>query len=1110
LINSFSTASRGVAILIKRGVDCTVEDQYKDEGGNLLSVKLTIAGLEFLLVTLYGPNKDDPEFYVNLESLISQNSEYPVVVCGDWNLVLNQANDTRAYIRENNLKAREKVSQMMESLDLLDIWRIKHPERREYTWQSSKHHTQRGRLDFYLISKDVAALVKKCSIKEGYKSDHKLVCLELDKLEWKRGKGFWKLNVDLLSDKNYVDIIKKTIKDTVEKYTLDRGERMIDNQMLWEMIKLEVRGRSISFSSFRQKVARQKEKEIESEVIELGEQIRKEECEERQLELQKRLELEKAKLEESRQPRIRAMIKRAKAQYYEEGEKPSKFFINLEKKNFLNKLITRLVDGDKVAEKPLDILSVQREFYKNLYTSRIKEDEIESTFFLQEANIKKLSSSQKDSCEGLVTENEISKVIKGMKNGKTPGSDGFPVEFFKVFWLDIKNYLLDSLNSAIEKGEMSLTQKQGIITCIPKAGNRELMKNWRPITLLNVDYKILSGVLSQRLRKVLQEIVSEEQKGFLAGRYIGENTRLVYDMMHYLQEKDKKGLIMLVDFEKAFDSLEWSYIERVLSAYGFGEGFIKGYKVLYNDSQSCVINGGHFSTFFNLERGCRQGDPISAYIFILSVEPLAMAIKNSQIIKGIQVKGKEFKIGQYADDTFMLLDGSDESLTESLNLLDRFHTCTGLKINVDKTQVAWIGCCRNSPKKLCPHVKLKWVTSFKLLGIHFNVDISNMLESNYNIKLGEIEQLLSVYQKRYLSLLGKVTVIKTLAIPKLIHILSVLPSPGRRYIEQLEAIFRKFIWNNKRARVSFDQLCKPIGEGGLKMTSIKTLIEATRMSWIKRLLIGNGSWQDLFENAISDDRQLIWELDTESLREFGNNISNSFWREVFQSWAKYRTRKIPKHEFEYLHFPIWNSDFMKTAGIIRQKKVLQAHGLNYVRDLFDEGGNKLGYEDFTLKYSTRINFVDFYSMMHSLKQDWRPHNVNDASVDNKTSGLIKKITKCSKVCKLVYSELIQNTQQNDNCIDKWCSYGVCNENEDWKSIYCIPFKVTTENKLRSFQYQILRRSLVTNKFLYMCKIIESGNCSFCNNYEETIEHLFYECHYVLRFWLDIMRILPFT
>ena len=170
--------------------------------------------------------------------------------------------------------------------------------------------------------------------------------------------------------------------------------------------------------------------------------------------------------------------------------------------------------------------------------------------------------------------------------------------------------------------------------------------------------------------------------------------------MSKLKKLGKRGLIPLIDFEKAFDSLEWGYIFKVLRAYNFGNDFIKWIKLLYNDPCSCVINTGFFSQQFLLERGRRQGDPLSPYLFILAIEPLAIDIKSSNNIKGIKIENAQCKIRQYADDTFLLLEEGDNSLQECLNTFQEFYHCSGLKMNTEKTQVAWIGLSRTVRKKI--------------------------------------------------------------------------------------------------------------------------------------------------------------------------------------------------------------------------------------------------------------------------------------------------------------------------------------------------------------------------------------------------------------------------
>ena len=562
---------------------------------------------------------------------------------------------------------------------------------------------------------------------------------------------------------------------------------------------------------------------------------------------------------------------------------------------------------------------------------------------------------------------------------------------------------------------------------------------------------------------------------------------------------------MLVDFEKAFDSLEWHYMDEVLKVYNFGEDFKRWCKVLYTHSNSCVINGGNFSKFFRLERGCRQGDPLSPYLFILCIEPLAKAIENSKNIKGIKVKDKTYKLGQYADDTFLLLDGSAESLEGATNLLNRFFRCSGLKTNVEKTQVAWLGSRTQSLDRLQPHVKMKWVNSFCLLGIKFNADLDGMVKINFEPKLMEIEALLKEYQKRKLSLLGKVTVIKALAIPKLVHLFSVLPSPPQDMIIRLEKLFKNFIWNHGKVRISNKQLQQPVEKGGVKLTNTKKLIDSLKISWLKRLLKDQGSWQELFKEVIAQDYRQIWELDLTSLKELAKRQTNKFWKEVLESWYRFRSLNDPS---EYLWYPIWNSSFLKAEGIKHNKKSLQENGLNHIKDLFNERGTILGYQEFIKKFGVKVNFVDFYNLMHCLEHNWK-YQVDIENLGNgKVMECIEKITNVEKVCKYVYSlmaseETIVNSNEN-----KWRKLGFIIEQDEWNTYYNLPYMATIESKLRSFQYHILKRSLITNTFLYMCNIIDSNLCEFCKSEPETLEHLFFDCTVVKQFWKDILAHMP--
>ena len=145
------------------------------------------------------------------------------------------------------------------------------------------------------------------------------------------------------------------------------------------------------------------------------------------------------------------------------------------------------------------------------------------------------------------------------------------LSFLIFFWKDLGAFLVRSINYGFHTGEMSVTQRRGIITCIPKENKpKRFVKNWRPITLLNTVYKIASSCIAERIKNVLPKIIGEEQKGFLTGRYIGENIRMLYDVLAFTESHDLPGIVMLIDFEKAFDSISWSFIKKTLDFFDFG------------------------------------------------------------------------------------------------------------------------------------------------------------------------------------------------------------------------------------------------------------------------------------------------------------------------------------------------------------------------------------------------------------------------------------------------------------------------------------------------------------------------------------------------------------
>ena len=174
-------------------------------------------------------------------------------------------------------------------------------------------------------------------------------------------------------------------------------------------------------------------------------------------------------------------------------------------------------------------------------------------------------------------------------------------------------------------------------------------------------------------------------------------------MIEYLNKKNMRGLLLNIDFEKAFDSLDWGFMRKVLEKFGFGKSMQKWVEIFYKDIKSTVIVNGQASSWFNIERGCRQGNPISPYIFVLCVEILAVMIRENDDIKGITINNVEHKISQYADDTEFTLAGDRNSFENCLSVLDTFGKKSGLFMNIEKTSVMWLGNMKNSSLKCMQH-----------------------------------------------------------------------------------------------------------------------------------------------------------------------------------------------------------------------------------------------------------------------------------------------------------------------------------------------------------------------------------------------------------------------
>ena len=238
-------------------------------------------------------------------------------------------------------------------------------------------------------------------------------------------------------------------------------------------------------------------------------------------------------MENLRQEKLYGHFTRARANWIENGERATKYFCNLEKQHIASKDILFLVkdDGSHTYDQN-EILVESKKYLENLFTEKGSNIDIKFEIYMKHCAVNKLDERNKNAIEGLLQYSEVIETLRNMKNDKSPGIDGFTASLYKVFWKRIGHFVVKALNYAFMINSFSKNIKLGIITLISREDKpKQFLKNWRPITLLNVLYKLASGSIAKRFKNVLDQIISGDLTGFLKDRFIGENTRLVYDIM---------------------------------------------------------------------------------------------------------------------------------------------------------------------------------------------------------------------------------------------------------------------------------------------------------------------------------------------------------------------------------------------------------------------------------------------------------------------------------------------------------------------------------------------------------------------------------------------------
>ena len=293
-------------------------------------------------------------------------------------------------------------------------------------------------------------------------------------------------------------------------------------------------------------------------------------------------------------------------------------------------------DDDSFLNTSGEFIKEVHRYYKSLYKETKEIDEIAKAVqgYARNLIFPEVSVQDKAKTEEL-TEAELSSALPTMKNWSAPGPDGIPVEFYKTFWPDVKFLFMNSLHYSHTVGILSPTQRQDTISLIHKGKDlvKDKLTNWRPISLTNADYKIISKALALRLKNVLPKIINHNQAGFVKGRKMSELIREMDDIIETEKlNPTSESLALSIDYSKAFDSISTVTIIEALKLFNLGEYFVSWVRVILNGRTANVKNGGLLSEPFDLERGVRQGCPVSSMLFVIEVEILALKIRQGNQI----------------------------------------------------------------------------------------------------------------------------------------------------------------------------------------------------------------------------------------------------------------------------------------------------------------------------------------------------------------------------------------------------------------------------------------------------------------------------------------------